>query len=204
MAERAEKTSDIQFFGEVDRNRHGNISSAIPAWMLNQHIDELKESIGRKERALARNEIEPGHREYARQELETEKAKLKGIMESRPNLTGKQKDELIKVRAEIAEQIKNTMPTLRDSREGFVRPYDEFRRLKEPSFKVDPALAKSLGVKVTNGKVTGDGLNRMYGIISAAVGEDGSIERLRRDRGQGSYRTMDHDTREALEKMSGR
>jgi len=192
------KKSDIEFFGAPDRNVRGEISSSIPAWMLTQHVDELEESVNMKRRALDQNRIPADSRPYMESELKDEEARLKEIKASAPKLTGPQKDEVAKARQLLADQIRETAPSLRDDRNGFVKPHDEYRRLKTPHIKIDATMANALGMKTQGGKITGDQANRAYKILSAAIGEDGSPERLRRDFGQTAYRTEDPMTQEIL------
>jgi len=197
-ADSVEDVGKIQFFGTPDRNVRGEISSSIPAWMLRQHVEELEEDVARQSRALEFNRLPAENIPYAREELRALKARLKEIQDSRPKLVGAQKDAVAKVRGELAEQIRATMPTLRDDRNGFVRPHDEYRRLKERHIKIDPKMAESLGIEAKGGKITGDQANRAYSILSAALNENGSTENLRRDFGQSAYRTEDPFTQEIL------
>ena len=201
VAKKEETKADvgaIEFFGEPDRNTRGQISSAIPAWMMEQHIEELQESVDRMARSLEYGQVPAESIPYMKSELERERARLKAIKSSRPNLSGPEKDAVAKARANLAGQIRNTAPTLRDDREGFVRPHDEYKRLKSRHITIDEGVAKSLGIKTHGGKITGDQANRAYSILSAALNEDGNTEKLRRDWGQTAYRTEDPLTQEIL------
>lgn len=188
----------IEFFGEPDRNTRGQISSAIPAWMMEQHIEELQENVDRMARSLEYGQVPAESIPYMKSELERERARLDKIKSSKPELKGPAKDAVAKARANLAGQIRNTAPTLRDDRNGYVRPHDEYKRLKSRHITIDEGVAKSLGIEPHGGKITGDQANRAYSILSAALNEDGSTEKLRRDWGQSTYRTEDSLTQEIL------
>jgi hypothetical protein len=85
-------TDGIQFFGEVDLNDNNKIKSMLPAWYFDRAIDELQENIERKERALKNRMIKEDMISRTENEIKAERGRLKEITDSRPNLTGSQKD----------------------------------------------------------------------------------------------------------------
>lgn len=192
------KKNEIEFFGAPDRNVRGEISSSIPSWLLSQHVEELEESVAQKERALKGNRIPLENRPYAEAELDEQRKRLVEILNSKPSLTASQKDEVAKARQTLAEAIHSTAPSVIEDKNGFVKPHDEYRRLKTPHIEFDKSMAASLGMKTVNGKITGDQANRAYKILSGALGENGDTEKLRRDYGNMAYRTTDPMTQEIL------
>jgi hypothetical protein len=185
-------TSNIQFFGEIDLNDHGGIRSEMPAWYLERHIEELEESINKKETALKFNRIAPDVVPRMREEIKAEKEKLEKIKGSKPELNDSQKDRCASTYEKLEKHIRDTMPTRKQTKDGLVNPYDELKRMKSHHIPIDTQMAKMLGVKAVNGKITGDAANKCYQILGKMLGENTSIERLRRDSGVESFQTV-HD-----------
>jgi len=197
--EQKETGSDkIQFFGEVDLNKHGAVGSDMPSWYFERHIEELEENIKRKERMLERGDADAEQIPLIRGQIKTDRDKLVQIIASRPNLTGPQKDRCYKAYEKLAAQIKDTMPTRKETKQGLVNPRDELKRLKDVKhITVDPTIASACGVKADHGKITGDQANKMYQILGKYLGENTNIEKLRRDGGVESYK-MENDTLKAV------
>jgi tellurite resistance protein len=184
--EEKKESSKIQFFGD-----QGGIKSDMPAWYLERHVEFAEDSIRRKQKMLDRGGIEADQVPRVKEEIKAEKAKLKQIVESKPNLTGAQKDRCAKAYENLQRQIKDSMPTRKDAKDGLVSPYDELRRLKSKHITIDPTIAKACGVKPDHGKISGDEANKCYQIIGKILGENTNTERLRRDGNTEAYRTMD-------------
>jgi hypothetical protein len=201
-AKKAETTvkseSKIQFFGEVDLNDQGGIASEMPAWYFDVHIEKMSDDIGRKERQLERGQIELELVPMIREEIKREKAKLKKIIDSKPSLSGAQKDRVARAYESIGRQIKDTMPTRKETKQGLVSPHDELARLKgKKHIKIDPSIASACGVKPVHGKITGNEANKCYQILGKALGENTNVERLRRDGNTEAYKTI-HDLTKAI------
>jgi hypothetical protein len=71
------------------------------------------------------------------------------------------------------------------------------KRLKTKHISIEPALAKALGVKAVNGKISGDEANKCYQILGRAIGESTSVEALRRDGNTEAYQTI-HDLTQVI------
>jgi len=193
--------SKIRFFGEVDLDRDGKITSDMPAWYFERHIDEMEEGILRKENQLARGAIAADNVPMIKEEIKAEKAKLRKIKESKPTLTGNQVDRCWRVYKSLTEQIQASMPTRKQSKDGLVNPYDELKRLKQKHIKIDPEIAKACGVKAVQGKISGDEANKCYQIIGRTLGENTNVEALRRDGNTEAYHTINDLTKAILSGM---
>lgn len=194
------KDSDgIRFFGEIDCNEiDGSIKSHMPAWYHETHIEELRESTSRKERMIERGLVQPDQVPILRNEIAGEKARLKAIEESRPNLEGKHKDMAYKAYKNLEAQIRDSMPTRKETKQGLVNPQEELKRLKDARhISLSPEIAKACGVKAYRGQLTGDQANKCYQILGKALGENTNVERLRRDGNTEAYRSM-HDLTQAI------
>lgn len=194
----SEPESKIQFFSEVDMNDKGYITSAMPAWYFDAHIDELREGVGRKERALQMGMVPQEDIYRTREEIKKEKAKLRSIEASKPELKGANKDRCGRAYESLQNQIKDTMPTRKENYDGLVSPQSELKRLKTKHIKIDPEIGKACGVNVVKGHITGDEANKCYQILGRALGENTFTEALRRDGNTEAYRSMNELTQSIL------
>ena len=193
-----ESEGKIQFFSEIDMDDHGNITSEMPVWYFDAQIEELREGIGRKERALERGFIIQEQIPLVKEELIKERAKLKRIKQSKPELKGANKDKAWRTYESLGKQIKDSMPTRKQAHDGLVNPHEELKRLKGKHVKIDTEIAKACGVNVIHGKVTGDEANKCYQILGRALGENSNPEALRRDGNIEAYQSMNDLTQAIL------
>jgi len=193
-----ESKSKITFFGEIDLNKEGGITSDMPAWYFERQIEDLEENITRKKGMLERGQITADQVPVIRSQIEQEQEKLKQIVSSRPRFTDDQVDRCWGVYKSLTEQIKDSMPTRKQTKDGLVNPYNELKRLKNKHIKIDPEIAAACGVKPIHGKITGDEANKCYQIIGKALGENTNVEALRRDGNTEAYQSMDDLTKAIL------
>jgi len=176
------KDNGIKFFGEIDLNdTTGEIKSDMPAWYFDIHIMELEESMDRKKRMIDRGVVDPDQVPVLRNQIEGDRARLEAINKSRPDLSGRYKDMAWKAYESLQQQIKDTMPTRKESRDGLVNPHEELDRLKKKHIAINPEVAKACGVNVVRGHITGDEANKCYQILGKALGENTNIEKIRRE-----------------------
>ncbi len=198
-------TDKIQFFGSVDCDRDGRVTSETPAWMLERHMEYLEDEINKKKAGLARGAYESDQVPRIKGEIEQEQKRLQDIINSKPNLTGANKDKCFRAYQRLAERIKESMPTRKDSKNGLVNPYQELKRMKEKHIPIDAEMAKACNVTRKDGKISGDEAAKCYAILGKALGEDTNIERLRRDGGQEAFhRTIDGLTEAILKRFEGK
>jgi len=191
--------SKISFFGEIDLNDQGKIKSDMPAWYLERQIDEMEEGVSRKERMLKMGTVDPEVAPRMREEVKAERKKLEMIKGGRPNLTGTRKDTCFKVWENLGRQIGDSMPTRKQAKDGLVNPYDEMKRLKNKHITVNPEIAAACGVTPHQGKITGDEANKCYQILGKALGENTSVEALRKDGGHPAHESIHELTKLILE-----
>lgn len=195
-----EPESKIQFFGEVDMDDHGNITSEMPAWYFDVHIEKYEQEIERKERWIKLGYLEQDQIQRTKEEIKQEKKRLKEIKDSIPKLSDGTKDRCWRAYESLAKQIKETMPTRKEALDGLVSPHHELKRLKSKHIKIDPEIAKACGVNVVKGKVTGDEANKCYQILGKAIGDglNTNVEALRRDGNTEAYKSMNDLTQSIL------
>jgi len=205
MAPRAKaqvNKDDIVFFNEIDLKKDGSISSEYPCWFFDVHIEEMKESIASKKRQLKLGLVHPEMVGRVQAEVENQEKRMKEIENSKPKLSGAAQDFAYGEYKKLCDQLSDSMPTRREDRQGFVRPHEELQRLNTPYVSVDPKIAAACGIKGSKGKITGKQAARCVQIIGKALGENTNIERLRRDGGVESYKTMDGMTAKILERLA--
>lgn len=174
--------SEVKFFGKVDRNEKGKITSQYPAWSMPTHIDEMKESIASKRRQLDRGLIDAAQVPYMKTEILNEEHRLRDIEESRPKLSAKETDTVAKSYTDLKGKIKETLFSRDEMMKGLADAGEEARRMVNPIIKVDPKLAESCGVKTYRGKVSRNDASKMLKILGKSLGEPTNIEYLRPDR----------------------
>ena len=194
-----EQDERIKFFGEVDLNSDGNRVSDVPSWCFDVHIDEMEELIGRKKRQIEMGIIAQESIHQMKEEIQMEEERLNQIKSSKPVLTDKQRDKAYNAYKALAERITDTLPTRKEMEQGLVSAHDELKRMKDKHISISPEIAKACMVKSVNGKISGDEANKCYRILGAALGENASPERLRRDGGGESYKTMEALTQAILQ-----
>ena len=191
--------SKIQFFGEIDMDdRTGDIRSDMPAWFFDVHIDNLRENIERKARAVKLNLYAPDQILREKEEITVLRERLKEIEDSRPMLSDTQKDQCAKAYESLKKQIRDTMPTRKEAKDGLVSPHAELKRLKTKHISINPAIAKACGVHVVHGKISGDEAAKCYQILGKRLDENISVEKLRRDGNSEAYQSMNDLTRAIL------
>lgn len=194
----------IEFFGDVDRNAQGEISSDMPAWWFDVHMEHLEEEVSKTKRQIKRGEIQPEAVPRKQQEIVAKEARIKGIKATVPKLNAKQRDMVADQYHKLQNEIARTMPTKRENLEGYTSPREELKRCQDFHISVDPNLAKACNVE-TNiaGKVSGDGANRMYRMMGRVLGENENVERIRREGRSESQKSMEGMTAEIIKKLVG-
>jgi hypothetical protein len=192
-------SDEIKFFGSVDCDKDGNITSDMPAWYFERQIEELREGVVKKKGMLNRGEVASDQIPVIEGQIQAETDKLNEIQRSRPQLSAKNKDKVFREYQSLAKQIGESLPTRKESRDGLVSPYDELKRMKSKHINVDVELARACGCRPVDGKVSGDEANKMFHLFGKTLNENTSIERLRKDGGKDAYKMMHNLTKAILE-----
>lgn len=181
---------DVEFFGPVDRKEgkaDGVITSEYPAWMHKYQIEEMEESISRKERELDRNAIPFEHVAAAKDELKREKAKMALIKKSKPKLNAADKDDLYKAYKSLGKEIGDAQFTYSEMMLGTASAHDEADRMIEKRIPLDragisPEVAEQLNIRHEGGKISRDDCSKAFKIYGHLLGEPTNVETLRRDK----------------------
>jgi len=174
--------SSISFFGKVDR-KGDRITSEYPSWMLDVHVDELRESVAQRERALERGDVAPSEVNYIREALKKEKARLAEIDVAKPKLTSEQTDKVAKEYDKLGKEIKDSMFSYDEMQKGLANPHEEARRMVNPCIKVDFEVARACGVTPNEkGLVSRNDAAKIFKISGKFLGENTNVEALRRGR----------------------
>lgn len=182
LEETGKPVGEIKFFGEVDLNKKGMKASEYPAWYFDRLIEDMEKEVSRKERALKAGQIRSDMVEKIRGEVEREKQRLYDIVNSKPKLTDFQKDKIAKEYDNLSNEIKESMFTRSEMMLGLASPHEEARRMSRPCIKINPEIAKSLGMSTHNGMVSRNNAERAYKIIGKRLEANTNPEMLRRDK----------------------
>lgn len=184
MAKREIEDGGVSFFGEVDLNRKGEVGSFFPAWSYTQLIEDLKERIGEKERAIKSGALEAEVLVRTKDELANLKERCNAILESRPKIDN---DKLNSVANSVGEKISEAMFTRDEREKGLADAHEELRRWTEPCIKLEGEEAlMALGANVKGVKkgnsymVTRTGAEKLWKIVRKALGESANTAMLRR------------------------
>jgi hypothetical protein len=193
----SDDTKGIRFFGSNDYNKAGRIASEIPSWAMESHIDDLREGIESKRRAIARGDMPYDAIPQAKAEIEREEKQLQSILDGRPKLTAQETDKVARVYKDLSEKISESMFTRDEMMKGFANPQEEAKRMVKPVIKIDKETAEiceANGIRVEKVKnslmVSRNGASKMYKLIGRYLGEHSNTEYLRRQGGSYSTETI--------------
>lgn len=185
---------EIQLFGIVDQTDKGKIKSEYPAWMHKTGIEDMQEEIDSYDRGEKLGIYPHDPDRMARVKMKRER--LEAIKSSKPKLTDKQKDDLVKQYERLGEKISAEMPTRSQMEMGTVDAHEEAMKMIEPGISMNPELAKSCNIRLKKGKVSRDDATKAWKIVGALLGEPTNAEVLRRDRKTGTHKSEDPSMRE--------
>jgi hypothetical protein len=171
-------------FSDVDRVK-GEISSQFPAFYYDSNVEKLKESISTQKWDIKNGGIPAERINDARNKLQQEELRLGEIERTKPSLSPGERDKLWKLRGEMTKLIQPAQFTYSEMNRNITNAGEEARRMKQPCIDLTKemlALAESCNVRVTEGKVGRDGLEKMWKIASKILGEGTNVEALRRDK----------------------
>lgn len=183
MAESVTKNKEgIVFFGEIDRNEKGVITSEYPAWGHLPQIETMENEIRGYEIRLKEGKIPEDERPYAEQHKKELKARLNSIIKSKPKLSSVKKDFIANQYQELGEKVGDRLFPRSSMMKGTASPQEEARRMTEPCIKVDVDMAEQCNVPLdSKGRATRNGASKIWRICGSLIGESQNVEELRRD-----------------------
>lgn len=172
----------VTFFGKVDRKADGNIASEYPSWSMDSHIEELRESVASKKRAIELGLIASSEVMAARARAEKEAEKLAEIEASRPKLSTAAENRVYEEYKQLRDRISESLFTREDMAKGLADPAKEAGRMVKPCIEINPDVAKMCGISVgPNNRVSRNDAAKVFKIVGKYLGEETNIETLRRD-----------------------
>ena len=160
------------FFGEVDYNQHGRLANALPAWYFTRKEEEMKEQAAHIRYQLENDLIPYSEKNVHKERLKQLEGRLEKIKMSKPELSGKQKDEIAQYREELGKKISDSMFTYDDMHRGVADAHEEARRMTNPIIPVKADFIKSFGLKAKDGKVSRNDAIRAWKILGRSLGPD--------------------------------
>jgi hypothetical protein len=154
--EKGRRVSYRDFYGPLDKG------SAKPSFCYPKRKEALKEDISKMERVLESGHIAKDHEMDAKLTLKQKKERLKAIDAQEgeaAKLFKEHKDDWMKRRGELAEEIRMSMPTETDVKKRRVNPH-----------------------KVLRNEKTGlEDKKKEFIVLSRLAGEDSNVSFLQRD-----------------------
>ena len=176
------KDNDYTYFADFDKG------SSIPAWSLPRNIDILESDVNKLGNMLDNKQIPIEEIPYQKADYEQKKKRLDEIKDSKPKLTGRQKDNLKSKRDELAVEINRAQFTRLEMDKGLADPHEEARRMSEPCIRVDKEEARRMGVETdARGYVSRSKGEAMWKNMSSLLGDtvpNPNVETLRSDSGR--------------------
>jgi hypothetical protein len=177
------KKDEIQFFGDMDKRPDGKTRSYTPIWAT-KLPEQLEEEIAVEKERLKMSKQFPEHTPAIEERLNMLLDKQKEIKDSTVTLTGEQEDRVSRARKTIAEKISERLFTASEM-DGMkdIRPEVEADMMTKHDIKLaahEVEICKAASVPIVGGKVSRKGLEKAYRLGSLMLGEDASIENLRR------------------------
>jgi high-affinity K+ transport system ATPase subunit B len=176
--------SGIEFFGEVDLNKKGELASFMPAWSYRQLIEDMKEQIDSKKRAIDSGMLDAEVKVRTVQEHKQLKDRYESIISSKPKIDP---DRLTKVAASLGEKISEAMFTNDQMKKGLADAHEEARRMSQPCIRLtddEAVMAQAARIKgVKSGQsymVSRTQAEKLWKLSRKALGELANTNELRK------------------------
>jgi len=188
-----EEKNGIRFFAEFERHPKGGYKSEMPAWYTPRQVEELKDELAAKEKALRIGvKLPPEHEAELRGQAAELKSRITEIEASRPKWTGKQKDELDSLAKELEGHITDSMYTRDEMMMRLADPHKELKRATALEIPITKDIADAAGIPFNKGKTSREGALKAWKMIRRGIDPDAETnpEYLRRSKLNGVYHTQ--------------
>ena len=165
------KEKGIQFFGEFEKHPKGGYRSEYPAWMHAQLLSDMKDELKGKQKALDMR-LQNANEAELREQIREMKTRIDDIESSKPKLSAKAKDELMKASEELEGHIKGSMFTRDEMKLGLADAHRELERSMKKCIPIRPDLAAAAGVKLEKGKGSREDAIKVWRLSRRAVDSD--------------------------------
>ena len=173
---------EIKFFGSIDHNEKGTVSASYPAWYFDAQIEELEEEVASLGRALKTKSVAYDQIPMIEDQLKVGELRLESIQGSRPKLSAKDEDAMVKVYNELGKLIADSMYSYSEMMFGTASAHEVVKRQNKFCVPIAKNLATSLNIDWDDGATTIKGGTKAWKIIGKLIGEPTNEEILRRDR----------------------
>ena len=171
VGSKSDDVKSIQFFGEFEKHPKGGYRSEYPAWMHAKLLTDMKEELKQKQRALYMK-IPLANEAELRDQVREMKSRIDDVESSKPKLSAKHKDELLKVSEELEGQIRDTLFTRDEMKLGLADAHRELDRSMKPTIPLRKDIADAAGIKLEKGKASREGAIKAWRIIRRACDPD--------------------------------
>lgn len=174
-----------QIFGSLDLDEKGKVRSQYPSWYFGHMADNLRDEVQRVEYQLEQGLIPRSEVSITSDRLVQKKKQLKELEGAIPDIVGKDKDKVMKVRDVLGASIADSMFSRDQMKKGLADAATELKRKTEPCIKIPAevrSFAEACNVKISKGSLaTRDGAAKVWKIASRLLGESSNTESLRKD-----------------------
>jgi len=173
-----------QIFGSLDLDDKGKVRSTYPSWYFGHMTENLKQDVQHMEYQIDNDLLPRSEVAITKDRLATKKKQLRELEGAAPNIIGKDRDRVAKIRDDLGTVISESMFSRDQMRKGLADAATEMKRKTEPCIKLPAEVrqfAEACNVKLTKGMATRDGAAKAWKIASRLLGEGSNIEVLRRD-----------------------
>lgn len=174
----------VKVFGSTDRDKAGNIKSEYPSWYFDQIKEDLERDIRETEKSLEMDAIPYTAKHITKEKLVQKKERFEKILDETPKLKDTEKDSFIKIRKDMGGRIGEARYKRSEVERGLIDSHEEARRMSEPIMEIkddkEADFAKECNIKIIDGKINRNDMERMHKIMSKMLGESTDIEYLRR------------------------
>ena len=141
----------IQFFGEFEKHPKGGYRSEYPAWMHTKLLSDMKDELKGKQKALDMR-LPNANEAELREQIREMKTRIDDIESSKPKLSAKMKDDLLRMSEDLETGIKESLFTRDEMRLGLADAHRELERSMKKCIPIRADLAEAAGVKLEKGK----------------------------------------------------
>jgi hypothetical protein len=184
------KESKIQFFGEFEKHPKGGYRSEYPAWMHQKLLSDMKDELKQKQKVLDMR-VPVANEGELREQIREMKSRIDDIESSKPKLSAKAKDDLLRASEELEGHIRDSQFTRSEMHLGLADAHRELERSMKKSIPIRADLAEAAGIRLEKGKGSREDAIKVWRLSRRACDPDlhTNAEYLRREKLNGVEHT---------------
>jgi hypothetical protein len=181
----------MQFFSEVDMARNTatgqlEVKAEYPSWYNPRNLQVLEDEVAQMEYAIENGQVPRGYEPEYRDNLAQKKAHLNKVKDMTFVEDAKTSNaKLGDVIGEVGKVLRNELPSKKDMDDNLVDAHMEYQKMTTPYITIKDSaamceLAKACNVQIVDGKVSREGMAKMWKIGTKKLGGYANVETLRK------------------------